>query len=153
MVPVQGGSEGRWWTRRMGYALAWVAAATVAVVVGVVAVTSVGASVRDRGPLGNEVQRSAEQLEGRSTPDPGAKTLSRTISGRFGEFEVECRGVVAYGLAATTMDGWRTVSYEPGPDDDVDAVFARNGRSIELEVYCNQGRPTIADLEHKTLPD
>ena len=35
----------------------------------------------------------------------------------------------------------------------MDAVFANRGRSIEIEVYCNQGRPTVSDLERKTLPD
>ena len=25
--------------------------------------------------------------------------------------------------------------------------------SIEIEVYCNQGRPTVGDREVKTLPD
>jgi hypothetical protein len=98
------------------------------------------------------VRRSAEQAEGRSVPEPGATRIARTIEGPFGRFEVECRGVVAYGLSATTRGGWRTVSYEPGPDDDVDAVFAHSGRSIELEVYCNQGEPTIAEREFNTLP-
>ena len=75
------------------------------------------------------------------------------IEDDFGTFVVECRGVVAYGIETRTRDGWRTVSYEPGPDDDVDAVFAKQGRSIEIEVYCNQGRPTLGDRESKTLPD
>jgi len=45
------------------------------------------------------------------------------------------------------------VSYEPGPDDDVDAVFANRGRSIELEVCCTRGEPTISEIERNTLPD
>lgn len=138
--------------RWIGYAAAWLVAAAVAVTVGVLAVSSVGASVRDRGPLGNEVQRG-EGIEGSATPRPGAERVQRTIEDDFGSFEVECRGAVAYGLSTTTNPGWRTVSYEPGPDDDVDAVFARNGDSIEVEVFCNQGRPTLSDLERKTLPD
>jgi hypothetical protein len=132
--------------------VAWLLAAAVAVSVGVLAVTSVGASVRDRGPLGNQVQRT-EGVEGTATPRPGAERVRRTVEDEFGSFVVECRGAVAYGLSTTTAPGWRTVSYEPGPDDDVDAVFARRGDSIELEVYCDQGRPTISDLERKTLPD
>jgi len=125
----------------------------MAITIGMVAVSSVGASVRDRGPLGNEVRRSAEQIEGRGVPEPGATRIGRTVHGVFGRFEVECRGVVAYGLSTTNQNGWRTVSYEPGPDDDVDVVFARGSRSIELEVYCNQGRPTVAEREYHTLPD
>ncbi|MEP9364596.1 hypothetical protein ABLE68_16640 [Nocardioides sp. CN2-186] len=139
--------------RWIGFAAAWLVAAAVAVTVGVVAVSSVGASIRGRGPLGNEVLRSAEQVEGSSRPEPGATRVRRDISDEFGTFTVECRGVVAYGLGTDTRPGWRTVSYEPGPDDDVDAVFAKRSRSIELEVYCNRGRPTIGDREYKTLPD
>ncbi len=138
--------------RVVGYALAWLVAATVAVTVGVVAVSSVGASVRDRGPLGNEVP-DADQVEGASVPDPDATRVSRDIEGEFGVFTVECRGVVAYGLDTETAPGWRTISFERGPDDDVDAVFVKGGRSIEIEVYCNQGRPTIGDQEVKTLVD
>lgn len=137
-------------TRLLGYLAVWIAAAIAAVAVGVVAVSSVGASVRDRGPLGNAVP-SADATEGAGPPSPYGASVTRTIHDDFGTFEVECRGVVAYGLATTTVDGWRTVSFERGPDDDVDAVFLRADRSIELEVYCNQGQPTIGDREVKTL--
>ncbi|MDF1606295.1 hypothetical protein [Nocardioides sp. YIM 152315] len=138
--------------RMLGYVLAWLVAAAVSVTVGVFAVSSVGASVRDRGPLGNDVP-VPEQAEGPRSPDPDAAVVGRTIEDEFGTFEVECRGAVAYGLAATPSAGWRVVSYEQGPDDDVDAVFASGDRSIEIEVYCNQGRPVIGDREEKTLPD
>jgi hypothetical protein len=137
--------------RLAGYVLAWLVAAGIAVTVGVVAVSSVGASVRDRGPLGNVVP-DVDQTEGASVPDPEATPVGRTVEDEFGTFRVECRGVVAYGLEAVPADGWRVVSYEEGPDDDVDAVFAKGDRSIEIEVYCNQGRPTIGDREVKTLP-
>jgi hypothetical protein len=137
--------------RLTGYAVGWLAAAAVAVTIGVVAVSSVGASVRDRGPLGNDVPD--DLAEGTSTPEPSARSISHTIEDEFGSFEAACRGAVAYGLAAAPAAGWRVVSYEQGPDDDVDAVFARGDRSIELEVYCNRGRPTIGDREVKTLPD
>lgn len=138
--------------RAFGWIVGWVAAAAVAVTIGVLAVTSVGASVRDRGPLGNEFQR-VEGIEGSATPEPGASRERRTIAEEFGSFTVECRGAVAYGIGVETLPGWRTVSYEPGPDDDVDAVFANRKASIEIEVYCNRGQPTISDLERKTLPD
>lgn len=136
--------------RLLGYVAIWVVAALAAVAVGVIAVSSVGASVRDRGPLGNAVPSSGA-TEGAGAPQPSGPSIARTIRDEFGTFEVECRGVVAYGLGATTTNGWRTVSFERGPDDDVDAVFSRADRSIELEVYCNQGEPTIGDREVKTL--
>jgi hypothetical protein len=150
-VSEEGGNRAR--RRWIGYAAAWLAAAALAVVVGVFAVSSVGASVRDRGPLGNDVQRFVDR-DGRPTvPAPGATRVRDSIRGAFGSFTVECRGVVAYGLSTTTRDGWRTISYEPGPDDDVDAVFARGRRSVEIEVYCNQGRPTLGDRDFDRLVD
>ena len=129
--------------------LAWIVAAALAVTVGVVAVTSVGASVRDRGPLGNDVPDDVS--EGSSTPEPSTPSVKRSIEDEFGSFEVACRGAVAYGVEAVPAEGWRVVSYEQGPDDDVDAVFAAGDRSIEVEVYCNQGQPTLGDREVKTL--
>ena len=135
--------------------MGWLLAAALAVTVGVVAVTTVGASMRGRGPLGNEVIRTAELSEGTARPDPDATRVREVITEEFGEFVVECRGVVAYGIAVRpdTEAGWRVVSYERGPDDDVDAVFARQRESIEIEVFCNRGRPTVAELERNTLPD
>ena len=142
--------------RRAGFALAWVVAATLAVTIGIVAVTQVGASIRGRGPLGEgEMIRNAELAEGSASPDPGAERIRTVIEEEFGEFVVECRGAVAYGVEARPdrAAGWRTVSYEPGPDDDVDAVFANRARSIDLEVFCNRGEPTLSEIEFNTLPD
>jgi hypothetical protein len=138
--------------RILGYVLAWLVAAVAAVMVGVFAVTSVGASVRDRGPLGNDVP-ARDQVEGSSSADPDAAAVNRTIHDEFGTFEVECRGAVAFGLAVEPAPGWQVVSFEQGPDDDVDAVFSSGRRSIEIEVYCNLGRPVIGDREVKTLPE
>ena len=45
------------------------------------------------------------------------------------------------------------VSFESGPDDDVDAVFGNGRRSFDLEVFCNRGEPTVAEIEENTLPD
>ncbi len=140
--------------RRIGFALAWVVAAIVAVSVGLAAVSTVGASIRGRGPLGSEVNLD-DVREGTATPDPDAPKIRDTIKGEWGSFVVECRGAIAYGIdiRAAKKDGWQVVSYERGPDDDVDAVFSSAGGSIDLEVFCAQGRPTISDLERNTLPD
>ncbi len=138
----------------MGLVVVWFAVAAVAVTVGVVAVTRVGATLSDRGPLGNEAVRS-DLLEGRATPDPDQPLVERTIREEFGEMDVACRGEYALGLAVRPDEdaGWRTVSYETGPDDDVDAVFAKRDRSIEVEVFCNLGEPTVGEVERNTLPD
>ncbi len=140
--------------RRIGYALAWLLATTLAVAVGVSAVSTVGAQVRGRGPLGNEVIRTS-QLEGTASPDPDAASVQRTIEGEWGAFVVRCQGPVAFGEEARPdrAVGWRVVSYERGPDDDVDAVFSNGRRSFDLEVFCNRGKPTVAEIEENTLPD
>ena len=140
----------------VGWTLGWVVAAGLSVAVGVVAVTSAGASIRDRGPIGdNELIRQAELAEGSASPDPDAELVRKMIEDEFGGFVVECRGVYAYGIEAQPDEaaGWRTVSFERGPDDDVDAVFANAGRSIDLEVFCNRGQPTVAEIEFNELPD
>jgi hypothetical protein len=139
--------------RLVGYAVAWSVAASVAVTVGVVSVTTMGDTIRDRGPLGNEVARLAELEEGEARPDPGDPRVTQRIEGEYGSFVVACQGAVALGVAADGAAGWRVVSYEPGPDDDVDAVFSNRRRSVELEVFCNRGQPTLAEIERKTLPE
>ena len=129
--------------------------AAVAVTVGVVAVTQVGASLSDRGPLGNDAARS-DLREGRATPDPdlpagraddprGVRRGRRRLPGR-----VRDRPATS---GPDEAGGWRTVSFETGPDDDVDAVFAKRDRSIEIEVFCNRGEPTVGEVERNTLPD
>ncbi|WP_137292675.1 hypothetical protein [Nocardioides dongxiaopingii] len=142
--------------RTLGYLAGWLGAAALAVAVGLFAVTGVGASVRDRGPL-NGQQRAFEAAglgtPGAVTPDPAAERREQVFDDDFGSITVACRGAVAYGVEAAPAPGWTTIGFEPGPDDDVDAVFSSGARSIELEVYCNGGRPTLSDREDQTLGD
>lgn len=147
-------STGHRWARPLGLAVLWGLAAGLAVTVGLVAVTTVGDSLRDRGPIGNEVTR-VEVQEGEAEPDPGLPLVERTLREEFGEFDVACRGAYALGtdVRPDTAAGWAVVSYDKGPDDDVDAVFANRGRSVEIEVYCNRGEPTISDIERNELPE
>jgi len=142
--------------RKVGYAVAWLLAASIAVTVGVVAVNGIGASIRDRGPTVNDAIRQAqlaEQREGSASPDPDDPRSRKEITEDFGVFVVECQGAIATGVRTEPAPEWHTVSYETGPDDDVDAVFAKKAESIEIEVFCNRGVPTVADLERKTLPE
>ena len=140
------------WARPLGLVAVWIAVAALAVTVGVLTVTRVGDTLRDRGPLGNEAARNDLQ-EGRARPDPALDLVERTFAEEFGEIDVACQGAFARGLDARPAAGWRTVSFETGPDDDVDAVFAKQVRSIEIEVFCNRGEPTVSEIEQNTLPD
>ena len=134
---------------------AWAAATAVAVLVGVFAVSTVGATIRDRGPVGDEVLRNGAAIEPTAVPSPSGPAVRDEVTGEWGEFVVECRDTWAYGVAARPEEaaGWRVVSWEKGPDDDVDAVFSDGRNSVDLEVFCNRGRPTVAELERNTLGD
>lgn len=147
-------SEDRPTRRTLGYVSGWLVAAALAVVVGVLAVSSLGASIRDRGPVVTEAIRTAQlEEEGQLQPAPEDEAVREEISDEFGVFVVECRGVVAYGVDVAPAPGWRSGGFDPGPDDDVDAIFTQRERSIEIEVFCNRGRPTVAEIERKSLPD
>lgn len=139
--------------RALGLMAAWVVAATAAVVVGVLAVSGVGASFRDRGPLGdNEAVREAQL--GAAVPTRLEEAGERRVfAGSHGRFVVQCRGAYAEGVRAVAASGWRVVSYEPGPDDDVDAIFSRGRASVEVDVFCNRGVPTVAEIERNEVPD
>jgi hypothetical protein len=142
--------------RRTTQSVAWVVAVAVAIAVGLTAVDLVGASVSGRGPLGGEVDRNADKEGADVRIDPSTSTERRTFDGGWGSFVVACRGVYALGEKATPnrAAGWQVFSYEKGPDDDVDAIFTDGRRSIELEVFCNGGSPTIAETEHtRLIPD
>lgn len=134
--------------------LSWLLLTTVSVGIGVAAVTSVGASVRARGPVGEPVSAGAVVPGSDLAPldeervGPG---VSRAIAGDYGSFVVECRGTWAYGIAARPAPGWEVVSFEAGPGDDVDAEFRRGGDLVEVEVFCHRGRPTLAEIEHHTV--
>ncbi len=138
-------------SKRIGFVLAWVLATVLAVGVGVVAVATVGASIRDRGPIGEDVVSETDAQP--AAPATTAAAVRKEITGEFGAFVVECRDTWAYGVKArpASAEGWRVVSYEKGPDDDVDAVFSDGRNSVDLEVFCNRGQPTVAEMERNTL--
>lgn len=132
----------------------WAATTAVAVLVGVFAVSTVGATIRDRGPIGDDVMRDTV-ADSTSVPAPRGPRVRDEIAGEWGAFDVECRDTWAYGVGVRPdrEAGWRIVSWEKGPDDDVDAVFSDGQNSVDLEVFCNRGRPTLAELERNTLGD
>lgn len=139
--------------RRVGYAVGWVVAVVLAVATGLLAVNAVGASILNRGPLGNEVVRPGDLTE---QPDPTAalaqlpkrKQTRKEFAGTFGRFEVECRGPWAFGISASPASGGRLLEYDRGPADDVEAKFTDGVRLTEVEVFCNRGKPVISDIEY-----
>ena len=84
-------------SKRWGYLVAWLLAAGLAVTVGVVAASTVGASIRGRGPIGPEV---GVDTAVEATPDPDAPAVRDRIEGEYGAFVVECRGTFASGIRA-----------------------------------------------------
>lgn len=137
--------------RAVLYSLIWLAAVTVATGIALAAVRTVEAA-HGRGPLGPEVERIRE-IRPSPIPTEGTEALPKVteeVRGRYGTFVVSCLGPYAVGEAVRPAQdaGWRAISFEPGPDDDVDAVFVKASLSLEVEVFCDQGRPTIADIEH-----
>jgi hypothetical protein len=149
--------HGRERRQRLSFVLAWVAAAVVAVTVGVGAVTGLGDQILDRGPIGDNelVRKQAAENTRPAELDPEEPVIEETFTDEFGEFVVACQGKFAIGVDARPDEaaGWRLISYEPGPDDDIDAVFSNGERSQELEVFCNLGRPVLSELENHTLPE
>lgn len=137
--------------RVAGFGVAWLLSVLAAVAIALFAVNNVGDSLQGRGPLGDAVDRTGQHW----TPEEqmaGQRQVRDRIEGDFGSFTVACRGAYAFGLSADPAPGWRVVSYEPGPDDDVDAVFSNGASSVDLEVFCNRGRPEVAEMERNELP-
>lgn len=139
--------------RRLIYPGLWLLSVVVATGIALAAIGVVGDAARGRGPLGAEPLQDHDRSPEDIASD--APTRTRDIRGGFGTFTVSCQGAYAVGerVSPDRSAGWRVLSYEPGPDDDVDAVFTRPGRSIEVEVFCNQGIPTVADIERAQFID
>ena len=132
----------------------WAVATTVvAVLAGVFAVSTVGATIRDRGPVGDEVARDVS-VPSASVPEPEGPGVSEEISGSGGRSSSSAAtpGRTAQRASAPTRTpAGASSALEKGPDDDVDAVFSDGRNSVDLEVFCNRGRPTLAELERNTL--
>lgn len=133
----------------------WLVAVVAATGIALAAVGAVGDAARGRGPLGAEIGPLQDADPSPGETDLEERTQARRITGDYGVFLVSCQGpfAVGEGVEPATDRGWRVLSYEPGPDDDVDAVFTRTGSSIEVEVFCNQGRPTVGDIERARFLD
>lgn len=131
----------------------WLTALLVAVGLGLLAVGMVGDAVRGSGPLGAEVIRvdPPSQPSVPASPPPGTSDVRADLTDDFGTFTVACQGPLAAGVDAFAKPGWRVVRFEPGPDDDVEAVFASDLELVEIEAFCNRGRPEVAELDRSQV--
>ena len=132
----------------------WLAAVVLATGLGLLAVSVVGDAVRGRGPLGDAVTVPGDAATAAATPTPvddGRESVRADLTDDYGTFTVSCQGPWATGEGATPGTGWRVVRFEPGPDDDVEAVFADEDELVEVEVFCNRGRPTVAEVDRSRI--
>lgn len=132
--------------------LTWALALVIATSLGLLAVGSVGDAVRGR-PVGPEVIDVTTPPPAPETPDPGQREVREELVNDFGTFVVGCRGAFATGVDAEAADGWEVTRVEPGPDDDVEVVFVSETELVEMEAFCNRGRPAIAELDRSQIRD
>jgi hypothetical protein len=138
------------------YSALWLVTVAVATGIAVAAISAVGEAARGRGPLGQAIEplpANGPEPDVVDVPAPDGTEVRQTIRGPYGAFVVSCRGPYAVGeeVRPARAGGWRTLSFEPGPDDDVDAIFANRRGTVEIEVFCDQGRPTVGDIERSML--
>lgn len=116
--------------------LLWVTAAAAATGVGFGAIHLVGDVISHERPLG-------PAFGGTTAPTAGPTTapVRRTLPGPAATLVVECTGRVAVLQTVTPAPGWRLVSSEPGPDEDIDVLLTRQQERVAVEVYCNEGVP------------
>ena len=140
-------------SKRAVQVVVWLVAVSLSTGLGLLAVSVVGDAMRGRGPLGDAVGTSGATTT--TTPSPPAADRSTAVvddvSDDYGTFTVACRGPWASGQQAQPGSGWRVVRFEPGPDDDVEAVFASSTELVEVEVFCNQGRPTVSEVDRSRI--
>ncbi|WP_428961678.1 septum formation initiator [Micromonospora fluostatini] len=78
------------------------------------------------------------------TPSASPAGSRRVLVVTGGSAVAECRpGGAAYLVAWTPAQGYRTVEFERGPDDDVEVTFAGPGGEHELQVECVGGEPVL----------
>lgn len=118
--------------------LLWVTAAAAATGVGFGAIHLVGDVISHERPLGPAFGGTTAPGAG---PGPTTAPVRRTLPGPAGTLVVECTGRVAVLHAVTPAPGWRLVSSETGPDEDIDVLLTRQKERVAVEVYCNDGVP------------
>ncbi|HET8971540.1 MAG TPA: hypothetical protein VFN19_10795 [Candidatus Nanopelagicales bacterium] len=132
------------------YVLGWIVAVVVATVVGLLAVRTVGDTVRAGRPLGQEFDQAVQAAASpSSSPDPAARVVTAKLKGEYGTFTVSCQGPFARGVAVTAAPEWRVVKFDRGPEPDVDAEFVSASERLEVEVFCNAGTPQVAEIERE----
>lgn len=134
---------------RLALTATWLVAVVLATGLGLLAVNSVGDAASGRGPLGPDplVIGSPSRPTAPATPRPGGSEVTREFRYEFGTFSVACNGPFVRVISTDPATGWKTVRFEPGPDDDVDIVFSNAEFIVETEVFCNRGMPDLSELD------
>lgn len=118
--------------------LTWLLATAVATGVGFLAISTVGDVLRGAGPLG------ASFASPPATPEPSeSRAVRAALATEHVQLVAECRGRVATLLEVEPLGRWQLRATEEGPDEDVEAVLARDGHQVRVEVYCNRGEPRL----------
>jgi hypothetical protein len=138
--------------RTSWYFVGWLAAVVVATIVGLLVVRTVGDTVRAGRPLGQDFDKAIEAAASPATsPSPATRVVEAELTGEYGIFQVSCQGPFARGISVSAAPGWKAVSFERGPEADVDASFIGSSQLIEVEAFCNAGIPQVAEIERTDL--
>jgi hypothetical protein len=129
--------------------MAWVLGATVAVSVGLVALSFIGAGLSDpavqplspRGPGEPPAASSTPDsgVSGLATSSPAAASADQTLASRGGTVIAACRPTGAYLVGWSPAPGYRATDVARGPGEVAKLKFVGDGREIEVSVRCVDG--------------
>ncbi|MCR3721219.1 MULTISPECIES: hypothetical protein [Prauserella salsuginis group] len=130
----------------------WLAAAGVAVAVGLVAVSALGRGILAPGPpmaepaeveaeLSSPASSAAADREG--PEGPGDRPRTRHVEHTPGGTVVAAcdRDGQASLLSWSPAQGFHADDIEDGPDDEVELTFESEDRDVDVSVECRNGKP------------
>jgi hypothetical protein len=146
--------------------LAWVVGASASVVVGLLALSLIGADLTGTGdpPVAAEpvVDIGAGAGPGTATPpatatpagsvSPGGATAAptgqRRLNSAGGHVVAQCQGGQAYLVLWSPAPGYRVRDVDRGPRDDARVRFESDEREVEMRVTCAGAEPRAAVETH-----
>lgn len=157
-------------TRTILAVLSWVAAAGVAVAVGLVAVSALGRGILDSGPPVTSQREVAAELARPAPPPANAEPgqapdsptsppneqgdaqrnhVERTPGGTFVSRCDRSSGEEQAALVSwSPAQGFQTDDVQDGPGDEVEVTFESEDLDVEASVVCRNGQPlTSVDVD------